>query len=98
MNTYPDIIIQSATTAKNIPISLNDITFFKSIASGSERPTTAIINAMAVPKGIPFATNTCTTGSIPEALEYIGTAKIVAIGTANRLSLSIYCSKKPSGI
>ena len=53
---------------------------------------------MAVPKGIPFATNTCATGRIPKAFEYIGTAKIVAMGTAKRLSLFIYCSKKPSGI
>ena len=98
LNKYPEIIIHNVTTPKKMAISFNVITFFKSIASGKDKPTTPIINAIAVPKGIPFATNTCTIGKIPEAFEYIGTAKIVAIGTANKLSLSIYFSKKPSGI
>ncbi len=92
------MMMQSVTTPKNIPINFTVITFFKSIASGRDKPTTPIINAMAVPKGIPFETNTCTTGKIPDALEYIGTASIVDIGTASRLSLLIYCSKNPSGI
>ena len=91
-------MIQSVTTPKKIPINLKVITFFRSIASGKERPTTPIINAMAVPNGIPLATNTCTTGKIPDAFEYIGTAKIVAIGTANQLSLLKYASKNPTGI
>ena len=92
------MIIHSVTTPKKIPINLKVITFFNIIASGNDNPTTPIIKAIAVPNGIPFATNTCTTGSIPEAFEYIGTANMVAIGTAKRLSLSIYFSKKPSGI
>ena len=92
------MIIQIATTPKNIPINLKVITFFSSMASGSDNPTTPIIKAIAVPNGIPFATKTCTTGKIPDALLYIGIAKIVAKGTANKLSLLIYCSKKPSGI
>lgn len=90
--------MQSVTTPKKTPINLKLITFFKSIASGKDNPTTPIINAIAVPSGIPFDTSTCTTGKIPDALEYIGTAKIVEIGTANKLSLLIYCSKNPSGI
>ena len=98
LNKYPEIMIQQVTTPKNTPISFKVITFLSNIASGKERPTTPIIKAIAVPKGIPLATNTWTTGRIPEALEYIGTAKIVAIGTAKRLSLSIYFSKNPSGI
>ena len=92
------MMMQSVTTPKKIPISFKVITFFKSIASGRDKPTTPIIKAIAVPKGIPFATKTCATGNIPDALEYMGTAKMVAIGTANRLSFAMYCSKKPSGI
>ena len=92
------MIIHTVTTPKKIPINLKLITFFKSIASGNDKPTTPIIKAIAVPKGIPFETKTCTTGSIPDALEYIGTASMVDTGTANKLSLLIYCSKKPSGI
>ena len=86
------------TTPKKIPMSLKVIIFFSNIASGNDKPTTPIIKAIAVPIGIPFATKTCTTGKIPDAFEYIGTAKMVAIGTANKLSLLIYCSKNPSGI
>ena len=62
------------------------ITFFKSIASGKDKPTTAIMNARAVPIGIPFVTNPCITGSIPDAFVYMGIARIVAIGTAKKLS------------
>lgn len=98
LNKYPERIIHRVTTPKKIVINFKVITFFKSIASGKESPTTPIIKAIAVPKGIPFATKTCTVGKIPEALEYIGTAKIVAIGTANKLFLSKYFSKNPSGI
>ena len=58
LNKYPEIMIQSVTTPKKIAISLKVITFFKSIASGNDKPTTAIIKEIAVPKGIPFATNT----------------------------------------
>ena len=98
LNKYPEKMMQSVTTPKKMAISFRVITFFKSIASGNDSPTTPIINAMAVPKGIPFATNTWTTGRMPEALEYIGTAKMVAMGTANKLSFAIYFSKNPSGI
>ena len=86
------------TIPKNIPINFIVITFFNNIASGSESPTTPIIKAIAVPNGIPLATSTCTIGNTPEALEYIGTAINVAIGTANKLSLLMYCSKNPFGI
>ncbi len=84
-------------TPKNIPISFHVITFFNNVASGNERPTTAIMNASAVPTGIPFATKTSMTGTIPAALAYIGTARITERGTANQLSSAIYRSKKPSG-
>ena len=58
LNKYPEIMMQSVTTPKKIAISFKVITFFKSIASGNDKPTTPIINAIAVPKGMPFATNT----------------------------------------
>ena len=90
--------MHSVTTPKNIPINFKVITFLSSIASGRDKPTTPIIKAMAVPKGIPLLTSTCTTGKMPEALEYIGTASTVAVGTAKRLSLLMYFSKKPSGM
>ena len=90
-------MIQRATTAKNIPTSFHVITFLRRVASGMERPTTPIMKAIAVPIGIPLATNTSIIGTMPAALEYIGTAKRVATGTAKKLSLPIYCSKKPSG-
>ena len=58
LNKYPEMIIQSVTTPKKMAISLKVITFFKSIASGNDNPTTPIIKAIAVPNGIPLATNT----------------------------------------
>ncbi len=46
--------MQIATTPKKIAISFHVITFLSIVASGMDKPTTAIINAMAVPIGIPF--------------------------------------------
>lgn len=92
------MMIHNETTPKNKPNILVVMTFFKSMASGSERPTTAIENAIAVPKGTPLWTITCMMGNIPAVLVYIGTPNMTAKGTANRLSLLIYCSKKLVGI
>ena len=39
-------------------IHLKVITFFNNMASGNESPTTPIIKAITIPKGIPFATKT----------------------------------------
>ena len=89
LNKYPEIIIKKVTTAKKIPMSFKVITFFKSIASGSDKPTTPIIKAMAVPNGTPFATKTCITGITPAELLYIGIPKMTAIGTAKGFSLLI---------
>lgn len=58
LNKYPDMMIQSVTTPKKMAMSFKVITFFKSMASGNDRPTTPIIKAIAVPNGIPLATNT----------------------------------------
>lgn len=58
LKKYPEMIMHSVTTPKKMAISFKVITFFKSIAFGKENPTTPIIKAMAVPNGIPLATNT----------------------------------------
>ena len=89
--------MKKATVPKNIAISRHVITFFSKVASGSESPTTAIMKAMAVPIGIPLATNTSMTGTMPAALAYIGTARMTESGTANQFSFDMYCSKNPSG-
>ena len=81
--------MKNVITPKKIPINRHVITFFNRVASGSDSPTTAIIKARAVPTGMPFATKTSITGTIPAALAYMGTAKITDIGTANQLSLDI---------
>ena len=82
---------------KNIPTSRHVITFFSMVASGNDSPTTDIMKAMAVPRGMPLATNTSMTGTMPAALAYIGTAHMTASGTANQLSFDSHVSKKPSG-
>lgn len=79
--------MQIVTTEKKMAISFQVITFFNSVASGIDKPTTAIINAMAVPMGIPFATNTWMMGKMPAALLYMGTPSNTATGTANGLFL-----------
>ena len=58
LNKYPEMMMQSVTTPKKMAMSFIVITFFNSIASGKERPTIPIIKAIAVPNGIPLATNT----------------------------------------
>ena len=80
------MMMQMATTEKNIEISFQVITFFNMVASGNESPTTAIMNAMAVPIGTPFATKTWMMGNTPAALLYIGIPMRTASGTAKGLS------------
>ena len=87
LNINPDRIIKEATVPKNAPILTQLITYFESGASGNESPTTAIMNAMAVPTGIPLATKTWMTGIIPAALAYMGTARMTDNGTAYQYSL-----------
>lgn len=84
------MMIKSVIVEKNIAISRHVITFLSRVASGSDKPTTAIINEIAVPSGIPFATNTSMTGTMPAAFAYIGTASITLRGTANQLSRDMY--------
>ena len=89
--------MQIATTAKKMAMSFHVITFFSSIASGMDKPTTAIINAMAMPIGIPFATNTCMMGKIPAALLYMGTPTNTASGTDHQASLPMNEAMKSCG-
>lgn len=76
-----------------MPMRRHVITFLRSVASGKDKPTTAIIKARAVPTGMPFATNTSITGTIPAALAYMGTANRTERGTENQFVSDIYCSK-----
>ena len=48
------MMIHAATTPKNMKSIFVVITFLRSNPSGIDKPTTAIIKAMAVPIGIPF--------------------------------------------
>ena len=68
------MIINSVTTPKKIPISRQVITFLSIVASRIESPMIAIIKAIAVLSGMPFATKTFMIGTMPAALAYIGTA------------------------
>lgn len=94
---YPEIMMHIVIVPKKMPINFQVITFFSIVISGSDSPTTAIINAMAVPIGTPFATNTSITGTMPAALAYIGTARITANGTHHHLSAERYSAKNCSG-
>lgn len=85
LNKYPDRTIKAATVPKKMPMRRQVMTFFSKVASGRDKPTTAIIKAMAVPNGMPLATKTSTTGTIPAALAYMGTARITDRGTASQL-------------
>ena len=79
-------MMNNAMVPKKMPMSFMFITFLSMVASGKERPTTDIMNAKAVPNATPLATKTCTTGTMPAALAYIGTASTTAIGTAYQCS------------
>src|SRR5574344_940283 len=94
---YPSRMMNRVMVPKNIPIKRHVMTFLSIVASGKDSPTTAIMNARAVPMGTPFATNTSMTGTIPAALAYIGTPKMTDNGTANQLLFDMYSWKNPSG-
>ena len=98
LNRKPERMMKRATVEKKIRMRRHVMAFFSMVASGSDSPTTDIMKAMAVPKGMPFATNTSTIGTMPAALAYIGTARMTLNGTAYQCSRERYCSKKPSGI
>lgn len=91
-------MIQNVTTPKKIANIFVVIIFLSNNPSGIDKATTAIEKAITVPNGIPFSTNTCMIGKIPAVLLYMGIPTKTAIGTANGLSLVMYCSKKPVGM
>ena len=90
-------MINAVTVPKKIPIYFQVITFLRRAASGRESPTVAIMNAIAVPIGTPFATNTSITGTIAAAFAYMGTAQMTATGTDHQFSRLMDNSKNPAG-
>ena len=82
-------MINRETVPKKIPIKRHVITFLRSVASGSDSPTTAIIKARAVPIGTPFDTKTSMMGTIAAAFAYMGTPKTTESGTAYHELLDI---------
>lgn len=82
-------MINSVITPKKMAMRLQVMTFLRRVASGSDNPTTAIMKAKAVLMGIPLATKTSMTGTIPAALAYIGMANRTERGTASQLSFAM---------
>ena len=66
---------------KKTAIKCNFIARRKITASGKLKAAIAIIKERAVPKGNPFLKRATATGTIAAQLPYIGTPRIVAIGT-----------------
>ena len=64
LNMYPIIIMLIPTIVKNTIISFVFITLFRITASGRDSAAEAIINASAVPSGIPFSNKTTAIGTI----------------------------------
>lgn len=85
------------TIPKNVSRSGSFITFLRIRNSGSDSPTTAIINARPVPRGTHLTINAWMIGITLVALAYIGIQSMTAIGTAKGVSSEIYCVKNPSG-
>ena len=98
LKKYPRIIIKNQTIPKKVRRSFVLIIFFKIKNSGKLSPTTAIINASPVQRGIHFVIRAWIIGITLVALAYIGIQRITAIGTANGFDLVIYFSKNPVGI
>ena len=98
LNKYPEMMIRRVTVPKTMKIRRQVITFLSIVASGMERPMMAIMKAMAVPRGMPLATNTSMMGTMLAGLAYIGTASMTASGTPHQLSAARKRSKKPSGM
>ncbi len=82
-------MIPAAVTPKNIKINFNFIARLSMTASGKLRAVMAIINARAVPSGMPFWNKTTATGTTATQLPYSGTPNRVAIGTENTPALPI---------
>lgn len=90
-------VMDTANMPINIAKSLGFNTFLRIIISGKDRAVTDIINAKAVPIGIPFSIKTATKGIIPAAFEYNGTPINTAMGTAKGLFGPAYFMRKSAG-
>lgn len=64
---YPEIIIPIPMVIKKATINFFCITFFKSKASGRDKPIEPIIKAIAVPSGTPLLTKDSKIGKTPTA-------------------------------
>ena len=71
-------MINRVMTPKKIPMSFQVITFFSSVASGMESPTTPIMKAMATILAVPMYANAA--GIVPVVEVFV--AKGIPIGTA----------------
>lgn len=97
LNTHPLRMMNNVTVPKKMPMSFQVITFLSMVASGSDRPTTAIMKDNAVPNATPFCTNASISGMMPAAFEYIGTASTTARGTVHHWPEPRAPLKNPSG-
>ena len=87
----------NATMPKNVAIRRGFKTFRRMIASGRDRPITAIMNASTVPSAAPFPSSACTIGMMLAALPYIGTPISTASGTDHHEPLPMIEAMKFSG-
>jgi hypothetical protein len=97
LKKYHNTIMDNPTTAKKVRSNFIFMTFFNIRNSGRDKPTTAIIKASQVPRGIHLAINACTMGITLVALAYMGIPTNTATGTAKGLDLVTYLSKNPVG-
>lgn len=63
------MMIPSPTMPTKVARSLGFSTRRRMMISGSDNPTTAIMNASVVPSGNPLAQSACTIGMMPSELE-----------------------------
>ncbi len=87
MNSQPTSKIPAATTPTNAAMSGGRRTFRRITSSGADRPMTAIMNASTVPSAAPLPRSASTTGTMPAALEYMGTPMATARGTDHQADL-----------
>lgn len=90
--------MKNPTIPKKARRSFILMTFLRMRNSGRLSPTTAIMKASPVPRGIHFAMRAWMIGRTLVALAYIGIPRMTAIGTAKGFDLVIYCSKNPVGM
>lgn len=72
-------MIVRLTHQNKMAINFKYLTFLSKVASGMDRPTVAIINAMAALSDTPISTKNSINGRIPATLAYIGKSTNTAI-------------------